>query len=143
MFVVFNVKLLEEIFILVIMLYEMGMGVVILGIYMVFSGKIIFFMFDMCWEDLGWLLFLGIVCMFFVFLVMLDVVKKFGVFMVLFFINLELVYIILLVILILYEDKMLSGNFYIGVVLIIVIVVMNVVYKSYVVVRNWVLMKEF
>lgn len=132
LFAVFNAKLSEDTPTSAITLYEMGTGVVVVGIVMLCAGKINSSMFRMRGEDLGWLLFLGIACTSFAFLATLEVVKKLGAFTVSLSINLEPVYTILLAIPILHEDKMLSGNFYIGAVLIIAIVVLNAVYKSYI-----------
>jgi drug/metabolite transporter (DMT)-like permease len=57
--------------------------------------------------------------------------KRLGAFTVSLSINLEPVYTILLAIPILHEDELLNGNFYIGSAIIIVVVVVNAVYKSW------------
>jgi drug/metabolite transporter (DMT)-like permease len=86
-------------------------------------------LFKMSGSDLGWLLFLGIACTSFAFLATIEVMKKLGAFTVSLSINLEPVYTILLAIPILHEDKMLSGNFYWGSLLILLLVIANGIYK--------------
>jgi drug/metabolite transporter (DMT)-like permease len=82
-------------------------------------------------SDLGWLLFLGILCTSFAFLVTIDIVKRLGAFTVSLSINLEPVYTILLAIVILNEHKLLNINFYIGSVIIIFVVVLNGIIKHF------------
>ena len=82
-------------------------------------------------SDLAWLLFLGIVCTSFAFLVMIEIVKRLGAFTASLSINLEPVYTILLAIVILNEHKLLNMNFYIGSIVIILVVVLNGIIKHY------------
>ena len=88
-------------------------------------------MFVMRWEDLAWLLFLGIICTSIAFLTTIEVVKKLGAFTVTLSINLEPVYTIILAILLLKENKKLDNSFYIGATLIIFVVLANAVIKNY------------
>jgi drug/metabolite transporter (DMT)-like permease len=81
-------------------------------------------------SDILWLLFLGVVCTSFAFLATIEVVKHLGAFTVSLSINLEPVYTILLAIVILNENELLSGNFYIGSALIVIVVILNALVKS-------------
>jgi drug/metabolite transporter (DMT)-like permease len=83
----------------------------------------------MTWSDFAWLLFLGIVCTSFAFLVMIEIVKKLGAFTASLSINLEPVYTILLAIVILNEHQLLNLKFYIGSLIIILVVVLNGIVK--------------
>ena len=81
--------------------------------------------------DVFWLLFLAVVCTSFAFLVTIDIVKKLGAFTVSLSINLEPVYTIILAIFILQEHEQLGSNFYIGSILIILVVIANGVIKNH------------
>ena len=80
--------------------------------------------------DLIWLLFLGIVCTSFAFLVTVELVKYLGVFTVSLSINLEPVYAIILGIIVLHENKELSARFYVGSVIIVGVIFLNAIIKS-------------
>ncbi|NCA20738.1 MAG: EamA family transporter, partial [Crocinitomicaceae bacterium] len=100
-------------------------------IFLGWQGKLDLELFNMTGSDIAWLLFLGIVCTSFAFLVMIEIVKRLGAFTATLSINLEPVYTILLAIIILNEHKLLNLNFYIGSVIIILVVVLNGVLKHY------------
>ena len=87
-------------------------------------------MFVMTMSDFYWLLFLAIICTSFAFLVTIDIVKRLGAFTVSLSINLEPVYTIILAIFILKEHELLGSNFYIGSILIILVVIANGVIKN-------------
>ena len=129
-FAVCNAKFVEEIQSTHISMYELAMGFVGLTIFMLYSGKIDSSMFVMSISDVFWLLFLAVVCTSFAFLVTIDIVKKLGAFTVSLSINLEPVYTIILAIFILQEHEQLDSNFYIGSILIILVVIANGVIKN-------------
>ena len=81
-------------------------------------------------SDLLWLLVLGIVCTSFAFLLIVDVLKELSAFTTALAINLEPIYGILLAIVILKENKVLSGNFYVGATLIVAAVLLNGLLKN-------------
>jgi drug/metabolite transporter (DMT)-like permease len=136
LFAVFNAKLSEDTPTSAITLTEMGTGFVFLSIVLLALGKTNATMFVMRAEDLGWLLFLGILCTSFAFLATLEVVKKLGAFTVSLSINLEPVYTILLAIPILHENMALGPDFYLGALLIIFVVVANAIFKYWVRMRQ-------
>jgi drug/metabolite transporter (DMT)-like permease len=81
-------------------------------------------------SDFLWLLFLGLLCTSFAFLATIEVVKRLGAFTVSLSINLEPVYTILLAIVILNENELLGAKFYIGAVIIILVVLANGLVKN-------------
>lgn len=129
MFSVFNAKLVQTTPSYKITFYEMLSGFVLLNIFLLFSGKFKSEMFMMTTWDFLWLLFLGIICTSFAFLATIDVVKKLGAFTVSLSINLEPVYTIILAIIILKENKVLGSRFYLGALVIVLIVIANAVVK--------------
>jgi drug/metabolite transporter (DMT)-like permease len=131
LFSVFNARLVEDVPAPAITFHEMIIGFVVLTIALGFRGNLDGSLFVMTWSDFGWLLFLGICCTAFAFIATIEVMKRLGAFTVSLSINLEPVYTILLAIPILHEDELLNGNFYIGSAIIIVVVVVNAVYKSW------------
>lgn len=129
LFSVFNAKLAEETPASAITLHEMGIAFVFISVLFIAQHKLNNNLFQMSTSDVGWLLFLGIACTSFAFLATIEVMKKLGAFTVSLSINLEPVYTILLAIPILHEDKLLSGNFYWGSLLILLLVIANGLYK--------------
>jgi drug/metabolite transporter (DMT)-like permease len=131
LFSVFNAKLAQEIPTPTITLYEMGTGFIFLSIILLFQGKLTSDLFIMTTSDFLWLLFLGILCTSFAFLITIEIVKVLGAFTVSLIINLEPIYTILLAIFILQEHTLLNNRFYIGATLIILVVIANGWMKNY------------
>lgn len=125
MFSVFNGKLVHDVPSTHLSFYELSTGFILITIFLVFTGRLNYHSFEMSLSDFGWLLFLGILCTSFAFLVTMDIVKRLGAFTVSLSINLEPVYTILLAIFILKEHKLLNSNFYIGSIIIIFVVILN------------------
>lgn len=111
--------------------YEMLTAGTLLGIILLFSGKINVEFFQIDSLNLFWLLILGIVCTSAPFMLMIDVANKLGAFTSSLTINLEPVYSIILAIFILNENEVLGANFYVGAAFIIVIVFLNPILKHY------------
>ena len=131
LFSIFNAKLAQEIPTPTITLYEMGTGFIFLSIILLFQGKLTSDLFIMTTSDFLWLLFLGILCTSFAFLITIEIVKVLGAFTVSLSINLEPIYTILLAIFILQEHTLLNNRFYIGATLIILVVIANGWMKNY------------
>jgi len=129
LFSVFNAKLVQETSSQTISFYEFGIAVVFLSILLAVEGRFDSSLFVMTTSDFLWLLFLGIVCTSFAFLVVIDLVKRLGAFTVSLSINMEPVYTIFLAIAILNENAQLSNKFYVGAVIIVAIVVVNAIIK--------------
>jgi drug/metabolite transporter (DMT)-like permease len=131
MFSVFNGRLVHDVPSTHLSFYELSTGFIAISIFLLLSGRLNYEVFSMTSSDLGWLLFLGILCTSFAFLVTMDIVKRLGAFTVSLSINLEPVYTILLAIFILKEHKLLNSNFYIGSAIIILVVILNGVFKHF------------
>ena len=131
MFSVFNAKLAKDIPSYQITFYEMIIAIVFLTIVLGAQGSLNADLFKMGLSDILWLLFLGILCTSFAFLATIEVVKRLGAFTVSLSINLEPVYTILLAIVILNENEILGHQFYIGSVIIVMVVVANAIIKYY------------
>lgn len=131
MFSVFNGKLVQDVPSTHLSFYELSTGFIGITIFLLCSGRLNAKALEMTFSDLGWLLFLGILCTSFAFLVTMDIVKRLGAFTVSLSINLEPVYTILLAIFILKEHKLLNSNFYIGSAIIIVVVILNGILKHF------------
>ena len=129
LFSVFNAKLASTIPSPQISFYEMLVGVVFLTIVLFAMGDLNASVFTMRWEDFAWLLFLGLICTSIAFIAIIDVVKRLGAFTVSLSINLEPVYTILLAIVILNENEILGNKFYIGSLIIILVVISNAIIK--------------
>ena len=130
LFSVFNAKLAQNIPTPTITLFEMLTGFVFISIVLAFQGRFSTELFVMTQSDFYWLLFLGILCTSFAFLVTIEIVKMLGAFTVSLSINLEPIYTILLAIFILNEHTLLNSKFYIGAALIILVVVFNAWIKN-------------
>ena len=129
-FSVFNAKFAQDTPPSTISFYEMVVATLALSVLLLFLGRFDGSLFVMTGMDLTWLLFLGVVCTSFAFLVTIELVKYLGVFTVSLSINLEPVYAIILGILILHENEELNASFYIGSVIIVGVILLNVVIKS-------------
>lgn len=130
-FSVFNARLSQDVPSTQMTFVELISGLFFISIFLAFSGKLNTQEISMTGSDFTWLLFLGIVCTSFAFLVMIEIVKKLGAFTASLSINLEPVYTILLAIVILNEHKLLNSKFYIGSLVIIMVVVLNGIIKHF------------
>ena len=130
LFSVFNGKLAQSNPTPTITLFEMLTGFVFISIVLVFQGRFSPELFVMTQSDFFWLLFLGILCTSFAFLVTIEIVKMLGAFTVSLSINLEPIYTILLAIFILNEHTLLNTKFYMGAALIILVVALNAWIKN-------------
>jgi drug/metabolite transporter (DMT)-like permease len=131
LFSVFNGYLVKSIPSSTITFYELLMGFFFLSCILFWKGEFNSSLFEMTQSDLLWLLFLGMICTSFAFLVTIDLLKKLGAFTVSLSINLEPVYTILLAIVILKENEVLGSQFYLGALIIVLVVVANPIVKYY------------
>ncbi len=116
--------------------YEILMSFIFVTFILIVQGDFNFNLFQMSISDLMWLLFLGIGCTSFAFLVTIDLIKRLGNFTVSLSINMEPVYTILLAIFILHENKLLGSQFYIGTIMIVLVVISNPIIKYYISQKN-------
>lgn len=129
-FSVFNAKFAQTHRPLMISLIELISAWIFLSIVLYSQNRLGPEIFVMNGSDLGWLLFLGIVCTSLAFPATVEIVKNIGAFIVSLTFNLEPVYTILLAIPILKEHKSLDVTFYIGALLIVIILFINALIKS-------------
>jgi drug/metabolite transporter (DMT)-like permease len=109
--------------------YEMLVAFLFLSVVLFLQGQFTPDLIHMRWSDFWWLLFLGTLCTSFAFLATIEVVKRLGAFTVSLSINLEPVYTIILAIFLLKENELLGRQFYIGAVIIVLVVLANVIIK--------------
>ena len=128
-FTVMNTKMVESEPPSKITFYEMLSGSVFLSLMFLLQGRFNEKLFTFTTEDFLWLLFLGVICTSFAFLAAIEVMKKLGAFTVSLSINLEPVYTIVLAIFILKENELLNTQFYIGSVIIVMVVIINAFIK--------------
>jgi drug/metabolite transporter (DMT)-like permease len=136
LFSVFNARLVQKTPSSTISLVEFGVAFVFISVLLAFQGKMDSSLFTMTTSDLLWLLFLGVVCTSFAFLVVVDIVKRLGAFTVSLSINLEPIYTIILAIYILGENELLTDKFYIGAAVIVLVVAVNALVKYYMKAKN-------
>lgn len=131
LFSVFNGKLVKETSSSTMTFYELLTGFIFITIIFLFQGKADSTLFEMTTSDLLWLLFLGLICTSFAFIASINAIKHLGAFTVTLSINLEPVYTMILAIFILQENEKLGASFYIGALIIILVVAANPIIKSY------------
>lgn len=129
-FAVFNTKLTEKNTPAQISFYEMISASIFITVILLAQGRLDPSILQMTTSDFWWLIFLGVLCTSFAFLATIEIMKKLGAFTVSLSINLEPVYTILLAIFILKENELLGMNFYVGSIIIILVVVANAIIKS-------------
>lgn len=130
LFSVCNAKLAQDIPSPQITFYEMLTGIVFLSGVLYFNGQMNVGELSMTTSDFWWLIFLGVVCTSAAFVLMIEVVKRLGAFTVSLSINLEPVYTIVLAIFLLNEHELLGMNFYLGSLMIILVVLANSFVKA-------------
>lgn len=123
-FSVSNAKLSQAIPSPILSFYELTTGWVGISLYLLFTNapKTIFYL---SLNDLLWLLFLGLVCTSFAFIVAINLVKRLGAYTVSLTINLEPIYTMILAVILLNEHKVLSIEFYVSAFLIIGALLLN------------------
>lgn len=123
-FSVSNAKLSQTIPAPILSFYELTTGWVGISLYLLFThaSKALFYLSQ---NDLLWLLFLGLVCTSFAFIVAINLVKKLGAYTVSLTINLEPIYTMILAVVLLNEHKVLSIEFYVSAFLIVGALLLN------------------
>lgn len=111
--------------------YEFIAGASFLTLTLLNNGDLNRDIFVMTSSDFWWLIFLGTLCTSFAFLTVIEIVKYLGAFTVSLSINLEPIYTIVLAIFILNENELLGKEFYIGALLIVLVVLTNAIIKYY------------
>lgn len=123
-FSVSNAKLSQTIPAPILSFYELTTGWVGISLYLLFTHapEALFYLSQ---NDLLWLLFLGLVCTSFAFIVAINLVKKLGAYTVSLTINLEPIYTMILAVVLLNEHRVLSIEFYVSAFLIVGALLLN------------------
>lgn len=123
-FSVSNAKLSQSIPAPILSFYELATGWVGISLYLLIT-RFPVSKFYISWNDLWWLLFLGLVCTSFAFIAAINLVKKLGAYTVSLTINLEPIYTMILAVILLNEHKTLSIEFYVSAFLIVCTLLLN------------------
>ncbi|WP_340065450.1 DMT family transporter [Ascidiimonas aurantiaca] len=115
----------------VISFYELSSGTLFLTVFLFISGGLTGDLFQITTSDWGYLLLLAIVCTAYAFIASVKVMKYISPYTVMLTINLEPVYGILLAFFILGESEKMNPGFYLGALIIVIMVIANGVLKNF------------
>jgi drug/metabolite transporter (DMT)-like permease len=130
LFTLLNGKLIEHYEATTISFYQLLMGSLALSIWMIFTMEIPedFFVFEN--YDALWMFLLASICTAYAFIASVEIMKELSPYTIMISLNMEPVYAILFSIYIFGEKEIMSFNFYIGVMIILVSVIGNGIYKA-------------
>ena len=131
LFSVINSKLVKSHDATVISFYELSGGVVFFTFILLFTHSFTPAFFSLSSKDFMYLMILSSVCTAYAFIASTSIMKFLSPYTVMLTINLEPIYGIILAVLIFKEKERMSFEFYIGAVIILLIVLLNSVIKSY------------
>lgn len=114
----------------VITFYELTGGLLILSLFLIFSGGFEPSFFQIQAMDWVWLLILGVFCTAYAFLSSVKVMKHLTPYTVMLTINLEPVYGIILAVIIFKDSEKMTPEFYLGALLILTTVILNGIVKN-------------
>jgi len=129
MFTILNGQMIKKAPAISLSLYELVVGTLVGILFVLFSKAYTFSDFQLKAWDLIWILILAWLCTSYAFYASIKVMQHLKPFTIMMIINLEPVYGILLSLLIWNEKELLSGNFYIGFLIILSAILFNGVYK--------------
>ena len=130
LFAVINSKFVKEHDATVISFYELSGGVFFFSILLLFGNSFNADFFQLTTKDFVYLLILSSVCTAYAFIASTAVMKFLSPYTVMLTINLEPIYGIILAVLIFKEKEQMSFEFYIGALIILFTVLLNVIIKS-------------
>lgn len=130
LFAVINSKFVKEHDATVISFYELAGGVFFFSIFLLFGNSFNADFFQLTTKDFVYLLILSSVCTAYAFIASTAVMKFLSPYTVMLTINLEPIYGIILAVLIFKEKEQMSFEFYIGALIILFTVLLNVIIKS-------------
>lgn len=128
-FTLLNSKLIRHNSASVISFYELLTASVFIGIILFFTGKIEAAFFRLSGMDWLYLIILSSVCTAYAFAASTYVLKKASAFTMMLTINLEPIYGVILALLVFGEKEVMSPNFYLGAVIILITVLLNGIVK--------------
>jgi drug/metabolite transporter (DMT)-like permease len=130
LFAVINSKFVKEHDATVISFYELAGGVFFFSILLLFGNSFNTDFYQLTTQDFVYLLILSSVCTAYAFIASTSVMKFLSPYTVMLTINLEPIYGIILAVLIFKEKEQMSFEFYIGALIILFTVLLNVIIKS-------------
>lgn len=130
LFSIINAKLVVHCPAYLITFYEMVGGLIILSLFLLFSGGFTLEFFQVSAHDWFWLIILGVFCTAFAFLGSVYILKDLSPYTVMLTINLEPVYGILLALVLFKDNEKMNSAFYIGAALILSTVIANGIIKN-------------
>lgn len=130
LFSVMNSKLVKLYNPTIISFYELSGGVIFFSLLLFFTNKFSVDFFYLTSHDLIYLLILSSVCTAYAFIASTSVMKHLSAYTVMLTINLEPIYGIILAVIIFEEKEKMSAEFYIGALLILLTVLLNIVIKT-------------
>tara|TARA_B100000963_G_scaffold98663_1_gene85240 strand:- start:655 stop:1542 length:888 start_codon:yes stop_codon:yes gene_type:complete len=129
-FSVINSVLVKENDSAIISLYELFGGFLLISIIFISTDKLILTNLSLNFEQVIWLLILGIICTSFAFLIGVYVMKFIPAYSVNLSVNLEPIYAIILAVLIFKKSEVMSFNFYIGASIVVGSILLNAYFKK-------------
>jgi len=130
LFSVINSVLVKKCHSAIISFYELLGGFLILSVIFFFSGELTIEELSINSYQLSWLLFLGVICTSFAFLMGVYVMKFIPAYTVNLSVNLEPIYAIILALLFFRNEELMSYNFYIGAIIILGSILLNAFFKK-------------
>lgn len=114
----------------IISFYELGGGLLFLTLYLLFTQKLTHEFLTISSNDFMWLIVLSSVCTAYAFSASVKVMKYLSPYTVMLTINLEPIYGIILALLVFNDKEKMSGEFYIGALIILSTVILNGILKN-------------
>lgn len=114
----------------IISFYELGGGLLFLTVYLLFTQKLTPEFLTISTDDFMWLIVLSSVCTAYAFSASVKVMKYLSPYTVMLTINLEPIYGIILALLVFNDKEKMSGEFYIGALIILSTVILNGILKN-------------
>ena len=114
----------------VISFYELLGGFVFISILFLISGDLVLNELELDFEQVIWLLILGVICTSFAFLIGVYVMRFIPAYTVNLSVNLEPIYAILLALLFFKDSELMGMNFYLGAVIVVGSILLNALFKN-------------
>lgn len=131
LFSVINSKFVKTHEATIISFYELSGGVLFFSILLLFGNQISTDFFSLTFDDLKYLIILSSICTAYAFIASTSVMKHLSAYTVMLTINLEPIYGIILAVILFKEKEKMSVDFYIGALLILFTVLLNIVIKTH------------
>ncbi|WNM17908.1 DMT family transporter [Flavobacterium capsici] len=131
LFSVINSKFVKTHDATIISFYELSGGVLFFSVLLLFGNQFSTDFFSLTFDDLKYLIILSSICTAYAFIASTSVMKHLSAYTVMLTINLEPIYGIILAVILFKEKEKMSVDFYIGALLILFTVLLNIVIKTH------------